>query len=747
MTHDFYDRFRKALLQSAALSLGVVGATGISMVNAKAWAQTNNDTAADDTDDSGFDAIVVTARQRKESLLDISASISVLDEDTIERFELDEFENVADFLPNVTFNSAPSGTPVLAVRGIGTRAGGAFLEQDVGLFIDGVWAGRQNQLPAAQFDLERIELLRGTQSTLYGRNTLVGAVSVTSRRPTDEFEGYLSGGYEFVFDSTVIEGAVSVPVTENFGLRFSGRYNDRGGFVENLTLNRDEPQREEIALRVIGVYETDSGIEAVAKFQYADQEQVGNPFVRLAAGTFTEFDGTRTVAPAPVPASALLGFNEVAFGTPIVAPILGNEDVGATRDFIDSSLQLNIPIGEHVLTSITGFSTLQFRSVFDPTILAGPRLIAFADEDYQQFTQEIRLTSPGGRDFDYIIGAFYVDQNIDRLDLQYLNAADRFFFAEQRLTGFSFFASGTYSLADNLRIVGGARLSLDRKDADIIVHGNTNADLDFAQDSDTADTDILDGSLTIEFDASDDVLLFAGVAKGSKSPGLASGNPVANADFANPGPLFIPTATNYSGEVGAKISIPGGYINLTGFYMEIDGFQQATFTNGNLQIDSIDIRSFGLEADAFFRFSDRFSANLGLGYQNVQNLDAPVGEPSDLPGAPAFSANGVLSYEQPDIITGLNGFANLNVNYTSSHFLNAAIGAENAFNEIDAVTLVNLTFGVLHVASGIEFSFIGRNLTNQDFADFSFNAPGPSNDFIFGVAEPRTLAIRAKISF
>jgi len=111
-----------------------------------------------------IEEIVVTVNKRQESLLDVAGSVQVLGSDMIDDFKLTEMDAVIDMVPNATFSAAPSGTPVLAIRGVGTRAGGAMLEQDVGLFIDGVWAGRNNQMQAALMDVATVEILKGTQA-------------------------------------------------------------------------------------------------------------------------------------------------------------------------------------------------------------------------------------------------------------------------------------------------------------------------------------------------------------------------------------------------------------------------------------------------------------------------------------------------------------------------------------------------------------------------------------------------------
>ena len=145
----------------------------------------------------------------------------------------------------------------------------------------------------------------------------------------------------------------------------------------------------------------------------------------------------------------MLGYSENAFGVDINAPVILNSDIGSQRDFVDTSLQLDIPMGEHTLTAISGFNQMDYQSAFDPSILGGPRVVSWYDEDYEQFSQELRLTSPSGENFDYIVGLFYVQQTIDRLTFQYLNDDKRFWYGEQDMDAISAFASGTYRLNDD----------------------------------------------------------------------------------------------------------------------------------------------------------------------------------------------------------------------------------------------------------------------------------------------------------
>lgn len=685
--------------------------------------------------------VIVTVNKRKESLLKVSGSVQVMGENLLQDFKLDDMDAVVDFIPNATFSAAPSGTPVLAIRGIGTRAGGAMLEQDVGLFIDGVWAGRNNQMQAGLMDIEAIEVLKGTQATLYGRNALVGVVSVTTKKPEGELEGNVKAGYEFENSSTSIEGGLSLPITDDFSVRIAGMHEEIGGWVKNEGVGRDEAENTNDSIRLTGVYYTDAEWIVTGKVQVTEQEQIGNSAVRLLEGTFTEYDGTDSYTPAAEPAAALLGYSENAFGVDINAPVILNSDIGSQRDFVDTSLQLDIPMGEHTLTAISGFNQMDYQSAFDPSILGGPRVVSWYDEDYEQFSQELRLTSPSGENFDYIVGLFYVQQTIDRLTFQYLNDDKRFWYGEQDMDAISAFASGTYRLNDDTRLIAGLRYTQENKDADIIVLGSNEDPDEFAQASDSVDESTLDGSLTLEWSASDALLLYAGGATGSKRPGLASGNPVNNADFVNSTSLFIPTEEIVTIEAGFKYQLENGYINSSIFDMDISDFQNAGFSNGNIVISSFDVKSRGIEIDSFYYLTDSITMVTGLGFMDVEDTT----NDADVSGAPKFSANMTFTYESEELADDLYMRASVNINHKSSHWLNETSGESNQFNEIDAVTLLNANISLIN--SAYKVALYTKNLTDEEYADFSFNAPGANNDYYFSVAQGRTIGVEASYFF
>ena len=384
---------------------------------------------------------------------------------------------------------------------------------------------------------------------------------------------------------------------------------------------------------------------------------------------------------------------------------------------------------------------MDYQSAFDPSILGGPRVVSWYDEDYEQFSQELRLTSPSGENFDYIVGLFYVQQTIDRLTFQYLNDDKRFWYGEQDMDAISAFASGTYRLNDDTRLIAGLRYTQENKDADIIVLGSNEDPDEFAQASDSVDESTLDGSLTLEWSASDALLLYAGVATGSKRPGLASGNPVNNADFVNSTSLFIPTEEIVTIEAGFKYQLENGYINSSIFDMDISDFQNAGFSNGNIVISSFDVKSRGIEIDSFYYLTDSITMVTGLGFMDVEDTT----NDADVSGAPKFSANMTFTYESEELADDLYMRASVNINHKSSHWLNETSGESNQFNEIDAVTLLNANISLIN--SAYKVALYTKNLTDEEYADFSFNAPGANNDYYFSVAQGRTIGVEARYFF
>ena len=189
---------------------------------------------AQDSESRSLEEIVVTAAYREQGLQDVPVSISAVTGDTIAESAIQKAEDIQFLVPNFTLTETGIGTNAF-IRGIGSGINQAF-EQSVGTYIDGVYYGRAQQWRAPFLDLERVEVLRGPQSILFGKNSVAGALNISTAKPTDEFEGYVRGSWEFEDDESIIEGVVSGPITERIRYRVAARQRDLKGYMYNATL-------------------------------------------------------------------------------------------------------------------------------------------------------------------------------------------------------------------------------------------------------------------------------------------------------------------------------------------------------------------------------------------------------------------------------------------------------------------------------------------------------------------------------
>ena len=188
-----------------------------------------------------LEEIVVTAAYREQGLQDVPVSISMVSGETITESALQKAEDIQFLIPNFTLTETGIGTNAF-IRGIGSGINQAF-EQSVGTYIDGVYFGRAQQWRAPFLDLERVEVLRGPQSILFGKNSVAGAMNITTAKPTDEFEGSIFASQETEYNESIIEGVLSGGITDSFRGRLAVRTREGDGHMRNATVNNDEPNR------------------------------------------------------------------------------------------------------------------------------------------------------------------------------------------------------------------------------------------------------------------------------------------------------------------------------------------------------------------------------------------------------------------------------------------------------------------------------------------------------------------------
>ena len=714
-------------------------ATTALITPAAAWAQDNTV-----DEQSGLAEIVVTAQKRAEGLSDVPISISAVTGETIEAYGQTNLVSVSSSIPNLKITQTAIANRI-AIRGIASGDNKGF-EQSVAMFVDGVYYGRDQLSRMPLVDLERIEVLRGPQPTLFGKNAIAGAVNVVSRRPSDEFEGSVSASYEFEHKEKRITGVLSGPVSDNIGARVVGYYRDMDGYFFNTRQNRNEPNVREAFVRGIVDFKGDGPFSADVKVEYADFKTKGQP--REAFG--------------PV------GIYSLVFAGPLFVET--NEDYvradggyQSRNKVFNAVLNANLELGDHNLTSVTGYLDYNVKETIDvdfvnPVLLDGTR----QSEDYRQFSQELRIASPGDQPFNYIAGVYYQNTKLGVTDHVQFNP---FFFAtpfralgdtsndrvySQKSDLISVFAQGEISLTDSLRVTLGARFNHESKTGSRALAVNRGPlslaampaisgpavigtfralNIEAHNISGKLNESSFNPMANIQYDITDDLLFYASFARGSKAGGFdIRGNSLpTSTTVATPGAFLFGDEQADNFEAGLKYKARNLAINISAYRTKYRDLQTNVFDG----VLSFNVRNAsgattqGVEADMRWAVDDHFTLSGAIAYLDFEFTNFPLGQCffRQVPNNGTFcSYSGQRNALTPKWSGNLNGdFSheiggnmklgiNLNADFSSSYI--AAANLDPRTRQGGYVKMgARLSLG--HVDKNWTIALVGRNLTNE----------------------------------
>lgn len=388
-----------------------------------------------------LEEVIVTATLRAESLQDVPVSVNAVSGDKMMEAGISKVEDLQAYVPNLTMSETGIGTNIY-IRGIGSGINPGF-EQSVGMYFDGVSYGRAQLTRAPFLDLARVEVLRGPQNILFGKNSIAGALSLISARPGQEFEGLVSGTFEAETNERVLDFVVSGPLTDNIGGRLAIRKREIDGHMENLTLNRDEPQRDEQTIRAMFVWDATADLTAALKFEIGQFDVNGRQIEIINDNPST----SETSAFTGRTYGQILDRTTIAYGPITLVDVDADSSVlNNYQDYKRSSngdysyndthnVTLNVDYvwGDHTFTFITGVLGYKTSELCDCDFTGASVFSVAAEEEYNQFSQEFRWVSPVGETFEFIAGAFFQHSELDFFDSirvesdilpQLLNAAD-----------------------------------------------------------------------------------------------------------------------------------------------------------------------------------------------------------------------------------------------------------------------------------------------------------------------------------
>lgn len=366
--------------------------------------------AQDNADDSArrLNTVTITATKREQTLQDVPVAVSVVDDSVIEKAEIQDLGDLQSVVPSLRVGQLQSSANTnFIIRGFGNGANNAGIEPSVGVFIDGVYRSRSAAQIADLPNLQRVEVLRGPQSTLFGKNASAGVISIVTRAPQFEQGGSIEGSFGN-YNAYRLKGDITGPLSDTLAYSLSGNYNKRDGYADDLATGNDVNQRDRWGLRGQLLFTPTEDLE----FRLiADYDQIDE--ICCVAGNLVNGPTGGAIG--------LLG-GQIDAQNPFSYDVFNNFD--STNEIENSgiSLQADYEMSFADLTSITAFRTVDSLtnqdSDFTSADLIGQNL---SDTEIETFTQEVRLTSnnPDAR-FDWMLGAFYFDEQVEiSNDFQY----------------------------------------------------------------------------------------------------------------------------------------------------------------------------------------------------------------------------------------------------------------------------------------------------------------------------------------
>jgi iron complex outermembrane recepter protein len=778
-----------------------------------------------------LEEVIVTAQKRVESLQDVPISVSAVSGDKMEQYGITNLEKLTAYVPNFSMNQTGISSTI-TVRGISSGINQSF-EQSVGMYNDGIYFGKAQLARLPLFDMERIEVLRGPQPILFGKNSIAGAVSLITAKPEDEFGGSAQVLYEPEHGERDYRVVVTGPLTDTISGRLSMMYREMDGWTENMAVNnRDEKEEEETVMRLGLKWEATDDLTFNLKYENAQFDTVGRN-IELLNDTVREDNppGGRSYL------TALPGFvntlNTLIGAGARTGPLITSyvQDDGKLNDKRtsgpwDSSqnnvdnwmLNTDYQLGDHTLTFVTGLLGYKSDESCDCDYTSAPIIDnSILVEEFDQFSQEIRLTSPGGETVDYIAGVFYQESELDLNDkinvpvdslLRLLNnnfagiSTKRKF--EQDTEVWAAFAQATWNISEDWRLIVGGRYTQEDKDGyrrqthinaagdDVFdtspllnaLFGNLRVEAHQIEDSRSENA--FTPQLTVQWDATDDIMLYASYVEGFKSGGYDNRSN-AHPDIAYVVPGTVASTVGawefdkeeaQSFELGMKATLADGAaeVNVAVYYTEYDDLQSSVFDGGvgfNVQNAGMATTQ-GVEIDGRWRVAEYLTLTGSMAYLDFEFDDFDVAqcwfgqsvlEPDSVTNA-ALSlcdASGERKEFTPEwkgvvgadffypVSDGLEMRAGMDVQYSDEYIWTPQLDPRTVQ---DSYYKVNARLALASSADTWEVAVIGNNLTDERVVDYGGTGvlagtlTGGTGMAYYGFSNrPRTYSLQATYRF
>jgi iron complex outermembrane receptor protein len=726
--------------RTAHLSLAIsLGLTSIAL-----QAQEQEDSA-----NLALEEIVVTASKREELESKLPLAISVISAKDLEDRTVVELEDAINIVPNVTVEANVSSNPRISIRGVSSNTNNIGIEAGVGMQVDGVVLGRPSYFNTALIDVERIEVLRGPQGTLYGKNTTGGLINVVTGRPTEEFEaaGDLTFGNYGLWQ---VRGHVSGAISDTVSARVAVTALDQDGWAEDRNPANDDLQSADFTgVRGHLQFDPQDNLSILLTAFYSKDKGIQN-FQDIISGPLADFDGND-------------GYDR---------SIANNEKNFFNREITGVSANIDWNLDNFTLSSVTGYLENEWAGWNDQDYSILDILATGSDQQQDQFTQEFRIASNGDEAFSWIAGVFYFNQDnsgTNRATLGettppligappipgYQEAANTISAIETE--SYAAFVSGTWQLNDAWSLTAGVRYTKEDKSMDyeqtleffeiapgVPVGIITAFALPVAPTYQTLSDSEPSGDISLSYAPSDDLNFYGRIANGFKAGGFDS----TTSATSDPGDLRFKPETINSFEIGAKTFLADRRVrlNAAAFYLDWEDKQEQFFNGANfITSNAASASNLGFEVELEALLTESLVLSAALGHQDAEYddfVDPTTGVDNTgnaLPYSPDWTGSLALDYSH-SIAGGWMLAMRGEALYNSDAYSDSSNDERWA---TDSYTRIDARIGVTSPSGRFGIALWGKNLTEEDYLLGGFEFFGTA---YASINAPRTYGIEFRAS-
>ncbi len=761
---------------------------------------------ADDT--PALDEVIVTAQKRAQKLEDVPISLTALSGAKLEEAGVTSPSGLSDYTPSFNMTQTGIGTNI-AIRGISSGVNQGF-EQSAAMFVDGIHYGRAQLARAPFLDIERVEILRGPQSILFGKNSTAGAISIINAKPGKDFEGNLTLSYEPEFNEKEARLVLSGPISDTLGGRLAVLSRETDGFIENTTLNRDESADKDQVVRATFQWKPTDTWDITLKLEDGSFDSNGRNIEVIKPVTNDALNPTKD----PNPYKTILSYltaGKFQLDTTEDGKRQSNGDY-SYNDTNNVTLTAEHDIGGMTLTSVTGYNGYTYSELCDCDFTGASGFNIFSDEKYRQVSQELRLASSADQNISWIGGLFYQSSNLKFHDNVYvpnesviatavsslLRGASTQRDFNQDTSLYAIFGQLTWNITDTNRLIFGGRYSSEKKDADrsqyhvspagdVLPLGTVNDPYNriwvgFKVDPHSIKGDRsesgFDPQIIFQQDINKTDRLYASYTTGFKSGGY---DVRANSAPTALGGIYPGVDTNGSWEfekedvknyeLGGKFLLANGSaeLNVAVFRSDFTNMQTSQF-DGSLSFNVTnagEARVQGLEVDGRWAITNKLLMRGGVSYLDFEYLDFPNGQcafgqaPNSGPTAcnqtgmrrefvPKYQGNVGWDYDI-DLPNGWKLANTLDVIFNSGYLTTPSL--DKRFEQ-SSYTKINARIALSGASDLWEVALVGKNLTDEAVITYANGLPvasvltkGAGSGFYAFYEPARSVAIQGTIKF